>query len=129
MQIVSKANRAWFHTMTLLSPDGGIHIPRDQPARPEYRHDSFQRCAAKILERHGQASATVAWSDSTTGHYGEQQWQRAIARNSGICAVSGQVIAKGDAVYRPRLKLPAPPNAEAMILASVMETIPSADVM
>ncbi|WP_080745032.1 DUF3331 domain-containing protein [Cupriavidus necator] len=131
MQDASKVDRAWFHTMALLNPegDGIIHAPQPHPACPEYQTDSRQPCAIKVLERRSLTTATVAWSDSTTGHYGEQLWQRVITRRSGICAVSGRVIAEGDAVYRPRFALPTPRNAAAMILASVMEAIPSADYL
>ncbi|MNT26429.1 hypothetical protein D3C72_1620020 [compost metagenome] len=131
MQDASKVDRAWSHTMALLNPDGRgiIHARRQGHVCPEYHHDSFQKCAIKLLERRSLTTATVAWSDSTTGHYGEQLWQRVITRKSGNCAVSGLVIAEGDAVYRPRLVLPAPRNAAAMILASVMEAIPSADLL
>jgi uncharacterized protein DUF3331 len=71
-----------------------------------------------------QTSATVAWSDATSCCYGEQLWRRGIAKKTGVCALSGQAIATGDAVYRPRLVQPAPRNIEAMILATVMEAIP-----
>jgi len=74
-----------------------------------------------VLERRSRTIATVAWSDPTACRYGEQIWRRCVARKSGICALSGQVIARGDAVYRPRITRHAPQNIDAMILASVME--------
>nr|WP_240975840.1 DUF3331 domain-containing protein [Paraburkholderia aromaticivorans] len=84
----------------------------------------FSKCAIRVLERNGQTSATIAWSDATSCCYGEQLWRRCIARKSGVCALSGQTIARGDAVYRPRRARPAPRNVDAMILATVMEATP-----
>ncbi|MGF6931920.1 hypothetical protein OKW41_001059 [Paraburkholderia sp. UCT70] len=41
------------------------------------------------------------------------------ARMPGFCAMSGQAINPGDAVYKPTSR-PTPINAEAMILACVV---------
>lgn len=43
----------------------------------------------------------------------------ARARISGFCAMSGQPIRPGDAVYKPNPR-PAPVNGDAMILACVL---------
>ncbi|WOD13845.1 DUF3331 domain-containing protein [Paraburkholderia kirstenboschensis] len=92
--------------------------------RSRYSESCFSKCAIRVLERSGRTSATVAWSDATSCHYGEQPWRRCIARKAGVCALSGQTIARGDAVYRPRRVRPAPRNVAAMILAAVMGVIP-----
>jgi Domain of unknown function (DUF3331) len=124
MHEVLEADLPWFHTMALLSRDHLIEASNHRPAGLDYRDGSYRTCAIKVLERHGQTGATIEWRDSTACCYGEQIWRRCIARRRGICALSGHVIAAGDAVYRPRLAKPPPRNIEAMILASVMETIP-----
>jgi hypothetical protein len=129
MQEAIKTDHAWPHTMVLLGVDGCINPRHHRPAPAEYRADSHRRCVIKVLERQGPTAATVSWSDPTAGCYGEQRWRRDIARKSGVCAMSGRTIARGDAVYRPRRVQPTPRNIEAMILASVMETIPLADVV
>ncbi|WOD13659.1 DUF3331 domain-containing protein [Paraburkholderia kirstenboschensis] len=92
-------------------------------ASPTHSERYFSKCVIRVLERNGRTSATVAWSDSTSCCYGEQHWRRCIARKAGICALSGQSIAKGDAVFRPKPVQPLPRNFEAMILATVMEAI------
>ncbi|EUC12373.1 DUF3331 domain-containing protein [Paraburkholderia hospita] len=129
MQDVIETDHTWFHTMALLSPDESFQVSRRGAVQEEYRRDFYRTCAIKVLERHGQTVATVAWADSTACCYGEQLWRRCVARRDGICALSGQVIAKGDAVYCPRLVQPVPRNIQAMILASALEAIPSADVI
>lgn len=130
MSDADPTGRTWFHTMSLLGLDSVVTTPRTQPcpARAEYGADAYPRCAVKVIERQGPCGATIAWSDATACCYGEQLWRRCVARKSGLCALSGQPIAPGDAVYRPRLVQPAPRNLEAMILASVMEAIPMADL-
>ncbi|MFD1554691.1 DUF3331 domain-containing protein [Paraburkholderia silviterrae] len=131
MKNADPAGRTWCHTMTLLGLDSVVKTPRTRPfpcpARTEYGADAYPRCAVKVIERQGPSGATVAWSDPTACCYGEQLWRRCVARKSGICALSGQAIARGEAVYRPRFVQPAPRNFEAMILASVMEAIPLAE--
>jgi Domain of unknown function (DUF3331) len=124
MHEVLEADIPWFYTMALLSRDPLIDAPNHRPARVDYRDSSYQACAIKVLERHSRTGATIEWRDSTACCYSEQIWRRCIARRRGICALSGQVIAAGDAVYRPRLMKPPPRNIEAMILASVMEAVP-----
>jgi Domain of unknown function (DUF3331) len=83
----------------------------------------FSKCVIRVLERNGRTSATVAWSDATSCRYGEQLWRRYLAKKAGVCALSGQAIARGDAVFRPRLVQPVPRNIDAMILATVMEAV------
>lgn len=125
MQAPFEADRTWQSTIALLSSEGEMRRPTvPSRVRPMYGEDYFAKCAVRILGRNKQTSATVAWSDATSCCYGEQLWRRCIAKKAGVCALSGQTIATGDAVYRPRLAQPVPRNIEAMILATIMEAIP-----
>jgi hypothetical protein len=111
--------------IALLSSEGEMRLPSvSSCVRPMCHEEYFSKCAVRVLGRSKQTSATVAWSDATSCCYGEQLWRRGIAKKTGVCALSGQAIATGDAVYRPRFVQPAPRNIEAMILATVMEAIP-----
>jgi Domain of unknown function (DUF3331) len=125
MQAPFDADRAWQSMMALLSSEIEMRLP-SVPAgvRPKRSEYDFSKCAIRVLERNGRTSATVAWSDATSCCYGEQVWRRRTARKAGVCALSGQSIATGDAIYRPRPARPAPRNIDAMILATVMEAIP-----
>ncbi|MDN7179715.1 DUF3331 domain-containing protein [Caballeronia sp. SEWSISQ10-4 2] len=114
--------------IALLSSEGEMRLPIvSSGVRPMYGENCFSKCAIRVLGRNKQTSATVVWSDPTSCFYGEQLWRRCIAKKAGVCVLSGQAIATGDAVYRPRLAQPVPRNIEAMILATVMETIPVED--
>jgi hypothetical protein len=125
MQAPFEADRTWQSMMALLSSEGEMRPPIVSGCvRPKYGEGHFTKCAIRVLERNSQVSAIVAWSDATSCCYGDQLWRRGIAKKAGVCALSGQTIATGDAVYRPRLVQPAPQNIEAMILAAVMEAIP-----
>ncbi|WP_245753233.1 DUF3331 domain-containing protein [Paraburkholderia sartisoli] len=77
--------------------------------------------AIALLDRPSPRTATVSWSDPRGCKYGEQVWRLATARRSGTCALSGQGIAAGDAIYRPTKARPPPANAAAMMLATVVE--------
>lgn len=119
-----EADRTWQSTMALLSSEGEIRPTMvSSRVRPISGGGYFSKCVIRVLER-GQTSAIVAWSDATSCCYGEQLWRRNIAKKAGICALSGQAIATGNPVYRPSRVRPPPRNIEAMILATVMETIP-----
>jgi hypothetical protein len=74
-----------------------------------------------ILEIRSGHTLTICWSDSRTGHYAEQVWRLGLAREDAICALSNQLIARGDKVYRPcRVGDRAPANWDRMILASAV---------
>ncbi|WP_341316914.1 DUF3331 domain-containing protein [Paraburkholderia sp. IMGN_8] len=77
--------------------------------------------AIALLERISARTAAVSWSDPQGCKYGEQIWRLATASRSGICALSAQPIAVGDAIYRPTKVNPPPANAAAMMLAAVVE--------
>jgi hypothetical protein len=125
MQAPIEADGIRQSSMTRLSSKGEMRLPiGSNRTHTMYGQGYFSTCAIRVLERNGQTSATVAWSDPTSCCYGEQIWRRCIAKKGGVCALSGQVIATGDAVYRPRRLKPAPRNIEAMILATVMQAIP-----
>lgn len=128
MQAPFEPDRTWQSTMALLSSEGEIRLTIvSGRARPLCSESYFSTCAIRVLERNGHTSATIAWSDATSCCYGEQQWRRCTAKNAGVCALSGQPITTGDAVYRPKRVKPAPRNIEAMILAAAMEAIPAED--
>jgi len=63
----------------------------------------------------------LAWRDSTSCSYGAQIWMGANAKVSGVCAMSGAQIKRGDRIFHPRHSKPAPVNAGAMILASAID--------
>jgi len=110
-------------TMALLSGEGEMHVPIVTSRVGPTRGDSyFGKCVIRLLERESPTSATVAWGDWTSCFYGAQLWRRGTAKRVGVCSLSGQTIARGDAVYRPRHQ-PIPRNVEAMILAAVLETV------
>lgn len=77
--------------------------------------------AISLLDRNSTRTATVSWSDAQGCKYGEQLWRLATAKRSGICALSQQPIAAGDAIYRPTKMNPPPANAAAMMLASAID--------
>ncbi|MGF6902396.1 DUF3331 domain-containing protein [Paraburkholderia sp. GAS348] len=73
------------------------------------------------IELQNNASVLISWCDPTMCHYVDQVWSRAAARNCGYCALTGQRIYRGDAVFKPssrgRLR---PVNCDEMILAAAL---------
>jgi hypothetical protein len=74
-----------------------------------------------VIDRPSQSTATVIWRDPTRCSYGDQIWHASSARVSGVCAMSGRAIQRGDAIYKPRPCRPAPLNTGAMILRTVLD--------
>ncbi|CAG4890122.1 DUF3331 domain-containing protein [Paraburkholderia saeva] len=132
MHTKSYTQDPWSQTLSLLarlSSDSASALPK-----PDYRRDRKQRRALvgvlalpgagariRIVERPDPVTATIAWYDPTVCHYGDQTWRASVARSSGVCAVSGLAIRRGDAIYRPGSGRPSPRNCNAMILARFVE--------
>jgi Domain of unknown function (DUF3331) len=107
-------------------PDMPSHAPVDRRrlkrAARQNGHEGFSHAACvAVLERTSASSALVSWRDPTRCSYGFQMWHRSVSRRSGICALSGSEIHRGDSVYQPRTR-PRPLNASAMILAAHIES-------
>lgn len=83
-----------------------------------------QATSINVVARLTEHTVSIAWTDPTLGFYGDQLWRRLRARGSGVCAISGRAIARGDSVYSPRCSSPPLANAGAMILSSVIDTMP-----
>jgi hypothetical protein len=122
----------WTQTIRLLSC--GSQLP-DVSEKKSFR---ARRCASfgydgalstgpslhrvvSLLERTSSSTVTIAWRDSTSCSYGAQIWMVAKAKVSGVCALSGAQIKRGDRIFHPRHSKPAPVNATAMILASEID--------
>jgi hypothetical protein len=75
-----------------------------------------------FVERFGAKSVSITWRDSTAGRYTEQLWVRRIARSRGVCALTGEEIVRGDAVYGPFSRPSSRPrNMSTMILAKLLD--------
>lgn len=79
----------------------------------------------EVIERLSESSIAVLWQDATRCRYADQVWISCRARIKGRCAVSGATIRRDDAIYKPRVRSAVPANAGAMILATVIERMPT----
>lgn len=112
----------WLHITCSLGACSG---DRDKPARCSLRssrapalEDGYGLNATiEILDRPSAVSVILSWRDPTHCNYGYQTWQKRVARQVGVCALSGLPIQHGDAIYRPGPGGRRPSNASAMILA------------
>jgi hypothetical protein len=77
-----------------------------------------------VVERPTRTSATIEWRDSTNCYYGAQLWRLVRARRSGVCALSGEPISRGDEIFKPCGRTDAA-NADAMIRTSAMRAYPA----
>jgi hypothetical protein len=121
----------WIQTIQLLSRGSALpgicHKTLPRPRRfaaldhdgPLGTEPSLHR-AISLVEWTSSSTVTIAWRDSTSCSYGAQIWMVANAKVSGICAMSGARINRGDRIFHPRHSKPAPVNASAMILASAI---------
>ncbi|MGG1948560.1 DUF3331 domain-containing protein [Trinickia sp. NRRL B-1857] len=140
MSMIETGGDPWRHTVNLLfcvkdsngadcaRADLFMIDKRRQKAGTAGRYNP-RDITIRLLERQGAARATIAWHDPTRCSYGYQTWQAARARHSGICAVSGRPVCRGDEVFKPRLHKQRASNAGEMILASVLRTIEIDDIV
>jgi hypothetical protein len=90
--------------------------------RNEYRAFARRDCSGRnakieVLDRPTPMRVVPSWRDATSCSYGYQVWNKGVARRSGMCAMSGAPIRRGDTIFRPALYTAIPANASAMILA------------
>ncbi|WP_080436093.1 DUF3331 domain-containing protein [Burkholderia ubonensis] len=97
-------------------------VPRTHCSREASKQPAFP---VKILDRPDRNTVTVAWCDPTLCHYGDQIWEAGIAKSTGVCAISGMCIERGDEIYKPRSARKRPLNANAMILCSAVGDVVS----
>ncbi|TCG03786.1 hypothetical protein BZM27_45745 [Paraburkholderia steynii] len=98
---------------------------REKDRRPHSCPDepwSSGHVKVRVIERPGPARATISWCDPKACYYGDQTWRASVARQPGVCALSGVNIQRGDSIYRPGPSKPPPLNANAMILAHFIES-------
>ncbi|AJY10967.1 DUF3331 domain-containing protein [Burkholderia dolosa] len=128
----------WEHMITFLGPapaaglqpmpmsraadaDGRRSRHRDDAPMPSSA-DARRRSAIVAAERQTDSSVLVSWSDPTRCRYDEQRWIAAKARARGRCALTGQPIGPGDAIYKPQWRgAKRPANCREMIVASALD--------
>ncbi|RKT21599.1 uncharacterized protein DUF3331 [Paraburkholderia sp. RAU2J] len=119
----------WDHVIHALLPGYRSEGVREAYlARPASRHAAYapsSHIRVEVIERLSGTSIAVLWQDATRCRYVDQVWISCRARVQGRCAVSGAVIRREDSIYKPRVRTAPPANANAMILASVVEQMSS----
>jgi len=105
------------------SEDIHCKTPRVSGCKSAFSADPSHHQVVSLIERTTSSTATFAWRDPTSCSYGEQIWRAARAKVSGICAISGARIKRGDLIFHPQRSKLAPANAGAMILASALNDV------
>ncbi|MCR4468120.1 DUF3331 domain-containing protein [Burkholderia sp. SCN-KJ] len=105
----------------LRSPPAALPFP-GVAERACMSHSNLGAVRIVILERPSTDTVLISWSSSTACRYGEQTWRRVIAREDGVCILTGDSIARGDSVFRPkRTRNAMCSNSMAMIKASSID--------
>jgi hypothetical protein len=76
-----------------------------------------------VVERCDERDIVISWQDSTRGRLGDQRWRLGTASASGVCAMSGRQIRRGDCAYRPLRRVSKLPNRGDMILAIAIDSV------
>ncbi|WP_321787799.1 DUF3331 domain-containing protein [Paraburkholderia sp. J94] len=136
INLVAMQSDPWAHTLSVLSRLACA--PGDAPSAARTRKTASPRVdtpapralgarvgvAVRIVERPTPMTASIIWMDPTSCRYGEQIWRCTKARRNGVCVLSGESIRRGDEIYRPFGRRPAPANAESMMLAARVRIAP-----
>jgi hypothetical protein len=104
--------------------DTAITVPHRATGPAGIRHYAIEEVHVTVLDRPTSLTAIIAWRDPTECRYGEQRWRGGVARAKGTCALTGRIIKRGDAIYRPQRRVPPPANTGAMILAEAVNAVP-----
>ena len=98
-------------------------VPRTPQRKYPYLQPTTPRpsLTVRIVERLTHCTVSIAWHDATACRYDDQIWRLGIAREHGICALTGQTVTQGDGIYRPINTAGTPLNHGAMILSSVID--------
>jgi hypothetical protein len=114
----------WDHVIRALRI--GPEKPMEMTKTRSPRDPQSASCNAqiKVLERLTDRTITILWQDATRCRYVDQIWTRCRARASGRCAMTGAAIGRDDIVFKPRSRSAFPGNARAMILATVIDSMP-----
>jgi len=117
-QIIGRLSAHWHETASVVCQASGR---RKRRSRTVTAHAALRVPTIRSIEWQTDATVIVSWSDATRGNYLDQTWRVGYARVTGICALSGMSVKRGDLVFRPFHRGAAPPsNALDMILASVL---------
>jgi hypothetical protein len=98
-------------------------VPRAPQRKRPYLQPTAPRpsLTVRIVERLTHCTVSIAWYDATACRYDDQIWRLGIAREHGICALTGQKVTAGDGIYRPINTAGIPLNHGAMILSDVID--------
>jgi hypothetical protein len=130
MQADLSYRNAWHRTVQLLQTVSNAAAQAETtqatvlPEQPEHRVHPHASLTVGVVERLTKVTAAITWSDPTSCCYGYQLWQVSRARETGRCALTGEIIQRGDNVYRPRASRIPAVNQYAMILARMIEEAP-----
>jgi hypothetical protein len=107
------AKSRWTQIIAMMSADG--HLPLHAPValRVHWPVDATIR----VIDRLSGDCVTVAWAHACSGHYGAQLWRKVIARRRAVCAISGETVHRGEAVYKLFRSMDDAPNRHAVLLA------------
>jgi hypothetical protein len=81
------------------------------PAAPIERTDCQNREGFTVVERSDERDIVISW-----------RWRIGTASSSGICALSGRPIRRGDRIFRPMRPTSRHPNFGDMILAAAIDS-------
>ena len=118
----------WKHMMGTLAHANDKSLTMPRPGRRRRRVSEpvagidYRPSAALIIElveRQSTSTVTLMWND-TVCRYGYQDWRLAATRKSGVCAMSGKPIKRGDLIYKP-VSPTAALNAKSMILRDALD--------
>jgi hypothetical protein len=120
---------AWSCTLAQIERMSSGANPSEAPPAASRRSavapcaDTHLAAHMEFVERLSPTVITVSWHDARSGCYSEQFWHLATARRRGNCSLSGELIRRGTAVYRPRLRGQRPANADWVVLAAVIDRL------
>jgi hypothetical protein len=123
----------WLHAIRLLhaaldfevaGSDPVVPLQRPVPRVPRTNASLIlprPSLTVRVVERLTHCTVAVSWHDATACCYDDQIWRAGVARKKGVCAMTGESVQVGDAIYRPVNNTRPPVNDGAMMLATCVQ--------
>ena len=126
---------AWAHVIGSLSGASTTSLQAQCKPEPSALHAGALNYRwpvdvnVRVIERVTDSTVTVGWSHPCQGSFGAQLWRESLSHGEQLCALSGDPVARGDAIYKPVRPAVNSLTSRLVILKIHVETLLAAQAL
>lgn len=122
------SNSPWSHIVSRLSQAEGPGTHTLPASETSVKRQGLGKSWPKearicILDRLSAQTVSVARSHPCSGYSGFQTWRRALAKRNEVCALSGERVIRGEAIYKLSRCLASSYRSNEVMLARHVDAI------